>query len=125
MDNVTIRIRNSDFQKEDKKYVWSTILTDSNNRYKTINGETKYASITKTVLDATVKSLYALKRPCVVTITTDSQLLNDVFNNHKLEAIIKKQWKQPTGEDIKFADLWKHLAVMSCMHDISVFNTVF
>lgn len=66
---------------------------------------------------AAIRALEALKRPCKVVITTDSQYLKqgitDWINNWK-----KRGWRTAGGKPVKNSDLWKWLDRLQDIHDI-------
>lgn len=60
-------------------------------------------------LMAVIAGLEALNRPCDVEIYSDSQYVVNAFNQHWLDAWIKKGWKRGKNEPVKNVDLWKRL----------------
>jgi ribonuclease HI len=68
-------------------------------------------------LTAVVEALRALKRPCLVTIHTDSRYLKDGITSwiHKWK---RNGWKTSTGGPVKNRDLWLALDESSQRHDI-------
>ena len=60
-------------------------------------------------LMAAIAALEALNRPCEVTLYSDSQYLVKAFQEHWIDAWIKKGWKRGKNEPVKNVDLWKRL----------------
>ena len=60
-------------------------------------------------LMAVIAGLEALKKPCVVTLYSDSKYVVDAFNNHWIENWIKKGWKTAGKTPVKNVELWKRL----------------
>jgi ribonuclease HI len=68
-------------------------------------------------LTAVVEALRALKRPCRVTIYTDSRYLKDGITSwiHKWR---RNGWKTSTGQPVKNRDLWMALDESSRRHQV-------
>lgn len=60
-------------------------------------------------LMAAIAGLEALKRPCEVTLYSDSQYLVKAFREHWIDSWIRKGWKRGKNEPVKNVDLWKRL----------------
>lgn len=58
---------------------------------------------------AVITGLEALKKPCSVTLYSDSKYVVDAFNNHWIDGWIKKGWKTAGKSPVKNVDLWKRL----------------
>ena len=54
---------------------------------------------------AAIAALEALNRPCEVTLYSDSQYLVKAFQEHWIDAWIKKGWKRGKNEPVKNVDL--------------------
>ena len=98
-------------------------------RYKTNNGEfvTKELSegFEKTtnnrmeILGAVV-ALECLKKPCNVTLCSDSKYLIDALEKKWLDNWIAKGWKTASKKPVKNVDLWKRLIEAMKPHDIGL-----
>ncbi|WP_417765846.1 ribonuclease HI [Spongiibacter tropicus] len=68
-------------------------------------------------LTAAIEALRALKRPCKVALTTDSQYvrkgITEWMPNWK-----KRNWKTAAKAPVKNADLWRALDELAAKHDI-------
>lgn len=68
-------------------------------------------------LTAAIEALRALKRPCKVALTTDSQYvrkgITEWMSNWK-----KRNWKTAAKAPVKNADLWRALDELAAKHDI-------
>lgn len=51
----------------------------------------------------------ALKRPCEVTVYTDSQYVVNAFNQHWIDSWKVRGWKNAKKEPVKNIDLWQRL----------------
>jgi ribonuclease HI len=68
-------------------------------------------------LTAAIVALEALKRPCAVTVTTDSQYLVKGMKEW-LAGWIKKGWLNSKREAVLNRDLWERLHHLATVHDI-------
>jgi len=67
---------------------------------------------------AAIVGLEALKKPCVVELTSDSKYLVDAFNQKWIDGWIKKGWKGANKQPVKNQDLWKRLLKAKEPHDV-------
>ena len=67
---------------------------------------------------AVIAGLEALKRPCSVTVYSDSQYVVNAFNQHWVEGWLKRNWKNAKKEPVKNVDLWKRLLAAKEPHDV-------
>ncbi len=56
-----------------------------------------------------IAGLEALKRPCNITVVTDSQYVVNAFNKNWIAGWQKKGWKNAKKEPVKNKDLWLRL----------------
>lgn len=56
-----------------------------------------------------IVALEALKRPCRVTLYSDSQYVVNAFNQHWVDGWLKRGWKNASKQPVKNIDLWKRL----------------
>ena len=69
-------------------------------------------------LMAVIVGLEALKKPCSVTLYSDSKYVVDAFNNHWIDGWIKKGWKTAGKSPVKNADLWRRLLSAKEKHEV-------
>ena len=62
-------------------------------------------------LMAVVAGLEVLKRPCSITLYSDSQYVVNAFNQHWVDGWLKRGWKNAQKQPVKNDDLWKRLRV--------------
>lgn len=67
---------------------------------------------------AVIVGLEALKKPCEVTVYSDSKYVVDAFNNKWIEGWIAKGWKTAGKSPVKNVDLWKRLLEAKKEHDV-------
>lgn len=70
-----------------------------------------------------ITALESLKRPCEVSVFTDSKYVVDAFNQHWIEGWLKKGWKNSKKEPVANIDLWKRLLDAKAPHNVT-FNWV-
>ena len=83
---------------------WGAILQYKNN-IKEISGYQKQTTNNIMELTAVIKSLKTLKRPCSITLTTDSQYVKNGITTwiHNWK---KNGWKTANKKPVKNKDLW-------------------
>lgn len=69
-------------------------------------------------LMAVIVGLEALKKPCSVTLYSDSKYVVDAFNNHWIDNWVKKGWKTAGKSPVKNVDLWKRLLEAKEKHEV-------
>ena len=67
---------------------------------------------------AVIVGLEALKKPCDVTVYSDSKYVVDAFNNKWIDGWISKGWKTASKSPVKNVDLWKRLLEAMHQHDV-------
>ncbi len=65
-----------------------------------------------------IVALEALKRPCEVTIVSDSQYLVNAFNQNWIQGWLKRGWKNANRQPVKNIDLWKRLLAAKEPHTV-------
>lgn len=65
-----------------------------------------------------IAALEALKRPCTVTLRSDSQYVVNAFNQHWVDGWLKRGWKTAGKQPVKNVDLWKRLLVAKEPHEV-------
>lgn len=69
-------------------------------------------------LTAAIEGLKALKRPCKVTITTDSRYVCDAFRAGWLANWQRNGWKTASKQPVKNIELWQELMAAMEPHDV-------
>lgn len=70
-------------------------------------------------LMAAIIGLEELKKPCNVTLYSDSKYLTEAFNQNWIWGWLKKDWKTSTNKPVKNIDLWKRLLKAARPHKIN------
>ncbi len=98
-------------------------------RYKDVNGiyhekelsaGYKLTTNNRMELLAVITGLEALKKPCEVTITSDSKYFIDAFEQKWIEGWQKNNWKNASKKPVKNVDLWQRLLTAMKPHDIDL-----
>lgn len=93
---------------------WGAIL-----RYKTVekelSGSEAHTTNNRMELMAVIEALRALKEPCSVDLTTDSQYLKNGITSW-IHTWKRNGWKTSTKEPVKNRDLWEALDELSQKH---------
>jgi len=96
---------------------WGVILRHEN-KEKELYGSEAHTTNNRMELTAAIEALSALKQPCEVTITTDSQYvkngINQWINNWK-----KRGWKTANNKPVKNIDLWQRLDELVSGHKVT------
>lgn len=95
---------------------WGAILR-AKDKEKELSGGEKQTTNNRMELMAVIGALETLKRPCRVTITTDSQYvmkgMTEWLPNWK-----KRNWKTAAKKPVKNAELWKRLEQAIASHEV-------
>lgn len=70
-------------------------------------------------LMAAIVGLEALIKPCEVELYSDSKYLVDAFNQHWIDAWVKKGWVNSQKQPVKNPDLWKRLLKAKEPHKVT------
>ena len=65
-----------------------------------------------------IMGLEALKKPCDVSVHTDSQYIANAFNQHWVDNWIRNGWKTSNKKPVKNSDLWKRLLALCDVHEV-------
>ena len=96
---------------------WAAVLIAGPHR-KEISGGEAATTNNKMELMAVISALELLKRPCQVTLYTDSQYIEKAINQGWLASWKKRGWRRKEGE-LKNADLWQRLDSLLIEHQVS------
>lgn len=70
-------------------------------------------------LSAVIAALSALKEPCEVTLTTDSQYVVNAIEKGWLAGWQKNNWRKSDKKEVLNVDLWRALLVLLDKHKVS------
>ncbi|MBR3768579.1 MAG: ribonuclease HI [Clostridia bacterium] len=86
---------------------------------KIISGAELNTTNNRMELKAVIEGLKALKRPCEVTVVSDSKYVCDAINQKWLESWIKKNWKKSDGKPVLNPELWQELNSLLNLHSVT------
>jgi ribonuclease HI len=84
------------------------VLMRYNSHEKKLHGSEKNTTNNRMELTAAIKALQALKKPCNVELTTDSQYLKNGITNW-IKKWKTKNWQTSAKKPVKNIDLWQQL----------------
>lgn len=97
---------------------WAALL-EYNDKQKTISGGEAHTTNNRMEMRAAIEALDSLKKPCEVTIHSDSALLVNTFNNGWIYNWMKKGWKKADKKPVENRELWEELLKAMKPHDVS------
>lgn len=97
---------------------WGAVLSYNGHSREIYGGRAKTTNNQMEML-AAIEALKALKRPCAVTLYTDSKYLQDGITKW-IRGWIKRNWKTKgkKGGDVKNKELWVELHALNQIHDV-------
>ena len=93
------------------------IMADENK--KEIFGAEKDTTNNRMELMAAIEGLKALKRPCEVTLYSDSAYLVNAYNNGWIYGWKKNGWKTSSKEPVKNIELWQEIEALRQVHTVT------
>ena len=72
-------------------------------------------------LQAVIDCLLTLKRPCNVTLVTDSKYVCNAINEKWLDGWKKRGWVNSSKQPVKNKEQWQDLSLLLQMHNVSFF----
>lgn len=96
---------------------WAAVLLSGTHRKEIAGGE---ASTTNNRMEllGVINALELLKRPCQVTLYTDSQYIERAVNEGWLRAWRARGWRRKDGE-LKNSELWQRLDELLAAHAVT------
>lgn len=95
---------------------WGALLR-CQGKEKTLSGAEAMTTNNRMELMAAIQALEALKRPCRVRLTTDSQYLRDGITQW-LPSWKRRGWKTAGRQPVKNRDLWQRLDQAALRHQV-------
>ena len=96
---------------------WGAILRFGG-REKELSGGEKETTNNRMELTAVIEALSALKKPCSVTLTTDSQYVVNAVEKRWIYAWKAKNWRKSDGKPALNVDLWEKLLPLLETHSV-------
>ena len=95
---------------------WGVVLRTGGTE-KDLSGGEKHTTNNRMELMAAIQGLSALKRPCRVTLSTDSRYVMDGLTKW-IHGWLKNGWRTSDKKPVKNADLWQELLAASKPHRV-------
>lgn len=96
---------------------WGAILVYEKREKELFGGE-KETTNNRMELSAVISALSALKEPCEVTLTTDSQYVVNAIEKGWLDSWQQKGWRKSDKSPVLNVDLWKELVSLLQKHKV-------
>ena len=96
---------------------WGALLR-FNGREKELSGGEKETTNNRMELTAVIEALSNLKKPCKVTLTTDSQYVVNAVEKRWVYAWKSKNWRKADGKPALNVDLWEKLLPLLELHEV-------
>lgn len=96
---------------------WAAILRSPYGREKKISGSEVLTTNNRMEMIAAIRALEALKRPCRVTLHSDSELVVRGMTLW-LDRWQRDQWRTAKGKPVENADLWRSLVTAAAVHEV-------
>ncbi len=97
---------------------WGAILVYEG-REKELSGGEAMTTNNRMELSGVIAALAALREPCRVTLTTDSQYVVNAIEKGWLESWRKNNWKKSDKSRVLNIDLWEQLIVLLERHEVT------
>lgn len=95
---------------------WGALMRYDGKEKHLFGGE-EHTTNNRMELMAAIEALRALKKPCKISLTTDSVYVKDGINKW-IHNWIRNGWRTANKQAVKNADLWQQLHRLSQMHTI-------
>ncbi|MFZ5647303.1 MAG: ribonuclease HI [Bacillota bacterium] len=86
---------------------------------KEISGGYRHTTNNRMELTAVIKGLQQLRKPCSVTIYSDSRYIVDAINLGWVKKWMGSGWVKPDKAPVKNVDLWKELVRLLKPHNVT------
>jgi len=96
---------------------WGALL-QWNEKEKTISGGEPHTTNNRMELTAVIRGLETLKKPCRVSIHSDSALIVNTFTQGWIQNWIRRGWKKADKKPVENRDLWEELLKAMEPHDV-------
>lgn len=95
---------------------WGTILR-WNGTVKELSGFHPETTNNRMELTGAIEGLAALKRPCTIRLTTDSEYLKKGMTEW-IDGWVRRGWKNSQKKDVANRDLWERLLELTRQHQV-------
>lgn len=95
------------------------VLLEWNGTRKELSGGEPATTNNRMEMRAIVEGLKALKKPCKVTICSDSALIINAFKDRWIDGWISRGWKKADNKPVENQDLWMEMLSAMEPHEIT------
>ena len=96
---------------------WGAVLRAADGRERELSGGEAPSTNNRMELMAAIEALNALKRPCRVSLTTDSNYVRDGIRSW-IHGWKRNGWKTSDKKPVKNAELWQALDTARARHEV-------
>lgn len=97
---------------------WGALLQAKGSE-RTLSGSAPHTTNNRMELMAVIEALRALKRPCRVSIHSDSALIINAFTQGWVDNWLRRGWKKADKKPVENRDLWEQLLEAMAPHDVA------
>lgn len=94
------------------------VLLEWNGTRKELSGGEAATTNNRMEMRAIVEGLRALRKPCKVTICSDSALIINAFKDRWIDGWISRGWKKADKKPVENQDLWLEMLEAMKPHDV-------
>lgn len=94
------------------------VLMEYGKTVKTLSGYAPHTTNNRMEMLAAIRALETLKKPCHVTLTTDSQYVKNGITQW-IHAWKRRGWRKADGKAVLNSDLWRKLDALCHQHHVS------
>lgn len=98
---------------------WACILEDTKGHKKELSGGEAETTNNRMELTGVIEALKSLKRPCAITLYTDSAYITNSVNKGWLAGWKRSGWKKKDKKPVENIDLWKEIDALLEIHEVS------
>ncbi|WP_227657510.1 ribonuclease HI [Candidatus Magnetaquicoccus inordinatus] len=95
---------------------WGALLGFGSHE-KSLSGYASYTTNNRMEMLAVIRAFEALKRPCRVTVTTDSQYVKNGITQWIRQWKLRN-WRKADGSSVLNVDLWQRLDALCSQHEV-------
>lgn len=95
------------------------VLLEANGQTRELSGADPATTNNRMEMLAVIKGLEALKRPCKVTICSDSALIINAFTKGWIKSWQAKGWKKADNKPVENKELWEAMLTAMQQHQVN------
>ena len=99
---------------------YGVVLIAAGGKTKELSGGEKHTTNNRMEMSAVIEGLSALKRPCAVTLYSDSKYIVDMVEQGHMERWSRNNWMRNKKDPVLNVDLWKKIQELLRIHDVKM-----